>query len=561
MNPAVILLFAALAAPHIEASHPKSNSAPADVPTKSLSLSSDLKDAHNYRNILLFNRYATLGSNKDCERTLNKILKHNPEFSSAPVVSYLLTTNQFQEAADAAERYRKHYGHQDWDVNLSAARALSALKKDDLAEKMFAEASKTAQRSWAQEQTAYAQAVFYIQNNKFAHALTQIDQFLEKNTPRSKHALFYFLKATIHLNGLYPNHEAALAELNKGLDLNPQFDRALKLKALVLEQQNKKDELVPVLKRIIEMDPQAALSKRLVSLLFELGRLDEAYVTLAQLQETTADFQYDLALLSWKLKQNHRALNHINEAIKLKSEFARARLLKLEILFTSDQKAEALNHLRNWIKSDKDSKTFSLLGMLINNKIIAPQDAINVLESLHDATHHRKEVLSFLGDLYTISENYKLAEKSYKTFIKHLAKSDKQLGAKALYNLGFVAWKQGNIKEALAEVSKAHSIAPNNPLITNVLAFLYTQQEDKQKRQRAKDLFQMAQTHQEPLAPQTHLTSLLSAQARAYTFSPFWSHLDEVATTPEQPKLDFISTTTIKSAQSQTSQEQEVPTS
>ncbi len=502
-----------------------------------------------------------MGNKSDCEFLLSKLYKHNPEFTSSTLVNYLLSDNQFEQAASAAKRYRAMYGNTDWDVCLAEARALCALKRDDEAEKMFFEARSAANRAWAHEQIAYAQAVFYIQNNKFSDALTQIDHFLNNNTPRAKHALFYFLKATIHLNGTYPEYDTALAQLDKGLELNPNFDRALKLKALVLEQQNKKPELIAVLKRIIELDPQPQLSKRLVSLYFELGKLQDAYNLLAKLAENTSDAQYDLALLSWKLKNNTQALAHINQAIKLNNDFARARLLKLEILLSSEQKVEALNTMKGWLQTDKEAKSFTMLGMLLASNTISSTDALGILESIQHNTHHHKEVFSFMGDLYTVCNNYKAAEISYKKFIKHLAKKDRHLGVKALYNLGFISWKQGNIKQALAEVTKAHELAPKNAQIANVLAFLYNQQEDKQKIQKAKDLLTLAATHATDTQLATPLTQLLSQQARIYTFSPFWSHFEAFSKQQETISgLDTTTTTTVQRAETpkEIAQEQQV---
>ena len=511
---------------------------------KTISLAPELHDAHQYRNILLFNRHATMSNNSECDALLTKIYKHDPEFSSSTLVNYLLTNNQFEQAANAATRYRAMYGTTDWDVNLAAARALCALKRNDEAETMFFEARSAAHRAWAQEQIAYAQAVFYIQNNKFTQALTQIDYFLDNNTPRSKHALFYFLKATIHLNNLYPDFDSAVAQLDKGLDLNPNFDRALKLKALVLEQQNKKPELVAVLKRVLEFDPQPSLAKKLVSLHFELGQISEAYNVLATLQEKTSDYHYDLALLSWKLKNNTQALTHINKAIQLNADFARARLLKLEILLSSEQKIEAMSTMKHWLTTDKEPKSYTMLGMLLASNAISLTDTIALLEDVARTTKHHKETFSFLGDLYTVSNNYKSAELAYKQFIKHLAKKDKHLGVKALYNLGFVSWRQGNVKQALADVSKAHDLAPKNPHIANILAFLYNQQPDKQKAQKARELLSLASAHRQEGDMTVPLAQLLSEQARVYTFSPFWSHFEAFQKPVETLPLDTTITTT-----------------
>lgn len=521
--------------------------------SNSISLAPELHQAHHYRNILLFNRHATMSNNSECDLLLKKIYKHEPEFSSSTLVNYLLSNNQFEQAASAAERYRKMYGSGDWDVNLAFARALCALKKNDDAEKMFFEARSAAQRAWAREQIAYAQAVFYIQNNKLTQALTEIDHFLENNTPRSKHALFYFLKGTILLNNMYPDFEGALAQLDKGLELNPNFDRALKLKALVLEQQNKKPELVAVLKRVIELDPQPQLAKKLVSLYFELGQLDQAYNVLSELKETTPDSYYDLALLSWKLKNNTQALSHINQAIKLNTDFARARLLKLEILLSSDQKVEAMSTMKQWLTSDKEPKAYSMLGMLLATNTISPTDTIALLEEVAKNTKHHKETFSFLGDLYTVSENFKSAEISYKQFIKHLTKKDKHLGVKALYNLGFVSWRQGNVKQALADVSRAHELAPKNPQIANILAFLYTQQPDKQKVAKAKELLSLASTHAQATEVTAPLTQLLSEQSNMYTFSPFWSHFEALKRPAPEPTPDTSMTTNAQDDEKQLS--------
>lgn len=142
--------------------------------------------------------------------------------------------------------------------------------------------------------------------------------------------------------------------------------------------------------------------------------------------------------------------------------------------------------------------------------------------------------------------DYKSAEKSYKYFLRTLGKNDRAMGLKAMYNLGFLHWKQGNIKQAVAEISKAHSIDQKNALITNFLAFLYTQQEDRKKVSRAQELLQHAknmQAGEEDHIPE--LSSLLTAQANAYKLSPFWSSLDAKRLQLKAPALDSQITVTM----------------
>jgi tetratricopeptide (TPR) repeat protein len=500
-------------------------------------------DAKQYYHIMLFNRAIANNDHEKCPRLLSKIHAHNPTFSSPALVNYLFSTDQFEAASTAANNYRLIYGADEWAVNFAAARSLSAQQKNDLAESMFEEAQRTAKKTWAQEQTTYAQAIFYIQTKKPHLALAQVDRFLENNPPRAKHAPFYILKATVHLNSTHPNLEQALSQLNKGLELNPHLERGLKLKALVLEQQNKKFELVEVLQKLTEIEPQQALFKKLVSLFFELEKFQEAYAILSKIPEQTADHLFDLALLSWKLKETDRALVHINEAIKVNPEFSRARLLKLEMFLSSNRKTEALNHLKDWIIVDHNAKVFSVLATLTSANIVSPKEALTILTPLQKNRLMQKEIHSFVGDLHVLTENYKAAEHSYRNFIKSLSKADKNLGIKAFYNLGFIQWKQENIKGALGEISKAHSIAPKNSLISSVLAFLYTQQEDKTKMKFAKKL--LRSTQENPHGDNhAHLNSLMTAQENAYRFSPFWSHFDKIMNKQQNTLFEHSITTT-----------------
>ncbi|MBM3894481.1 hypothetical protein FJ366_02705 [Candidatus Dependentiae bacterium] len=494
-------------------------------------------DAKQFYHIMLFNLSAAHSKTAKCSKLLKKIHAHNPSFSSPALVSFLFSTEQFKEAEIAANNYRKLYGNDDWSVNFTAARALCAQQKNDLAEAMFHEAQRTAKKSWAHEQTTYAQAIFYVQTHKPTLALQEIDRFLESNPTRTKHAPFYILKATIHLGSSHPNLDVALEELNKGLELNPHQERALKLKALVLEQQDKKPELVEVLKKIIEIDHNPAFSKKLVSLQFELGKFKDAYVTLAKVNEKTPNHLFDLALISWKLKENERAISHINDAIKLDPEFSRARLLKLEIFLSSDRKKEAMHHLREWILADHNTKVFSILGMLTSAQLLSVKESITLLEPLKNHKLVQKEVHSFLGDLYTLVGNFTAADTSYRRFMKTLAKNDANLGIKAFYNLGYLQWKQGNVNKALGEITKAHAIAPKNSLISGVLAFLYTQQHDKSKIKLAKELLKATSINSQQ---DEHLqfNSLIAAQEKAYKFSPFWSHLDKITPKIEDLMLD-----------------------
>ncbi len=289
------------------------------------------------------------------------------------------------------------------------------------------------------------------------------------------------------------------------------------------------------------------MDNKTITQLFEASRKLQAAKE-AEIEEKSADHFYDMALISWKMKRHDQALTHVEQAIKLNTEFSRARLLKLEILLTSDRKTEALNHLKGWIVKNKDAKTFSILSMLTGSSTVSPQEAIALLESITNQPSIQKEIHSFLGDLHALTGNYKAAEKSYRYFLRALGKSDRPMGLKAMYNLGFVQWKQGNVKEALTEIGRAHSLDQKHPLITSFLAFLYTQQEDKHKVRKAKELLELARNiEQNPdqtpselcMAGKTsNLSSILAAQADAYKLSPFWLNLETSGIQPEVPKLD-----------------------
>jgi tetratricopeptide (TPR) repeat protein len=181
-----------------------------------------------------------------------------------------------------------------------------------------------------------------IKRNAFVRASQIIDDFLQRNVLRARHAIFYQLQAVVQMQLAEHDFTAALKAINQALMLNQRSEKALKIKLVILEQQKQagqpvdRRELLRAYRNLCAITDDLPFKKAVVDKLFKMGEFHLAYEELASLNEHNAETTFDLALLALRSKRFSAALQHIEEACKLKPMSLKNRLLHVEILLQHD---------------------------------------------------------------------------------------------------------------------------------------------------------------------------------------------------------------------------------
>jgi tetratricopeptide (TPR) repeat protein len=444
--------------------------------------------AHFLYDFLTYGREAAKSPQKPTPKGtyfLSRLQRKHGVVSDPAIVQHLIGVGRYDDAIANSQVYLDRYGS-NWEVHIARALAFDAVGKPDHVERELDAARGATDDAMAHERIVYSRAVFFSQQHRYAQAVKELDEFFAKNNIRAKHAPLYLLKGTICLQQQPSDSKMALQALDEALALCPTFERPLRLKAIVYEQMGDKQALAQTLRRLIALDKhvQPPLVKRLVSLLFELEQWDDAYGYLKELDEKSSNHYFDLALLSWKMQNGPRALEHLEKAICQDSSSVRAQLLKLEILMADNKRREALNQFRSWLQTDKTKRAFAALATC-TDRMFPRKEVIGLLISLRGCKGIEREIVSLLGDLYTLDKQYRHAEKCYNRFVKLSDTSSRAHRVKALYNLGYLSWCQKDLERACGYLDKARALDPENSAILTMLASLYAKRPGKRSARAA----------------------------------------------------------------------------
>lgn len=113
------------------------------------------------------------------------------------------------------------------------------------------------------EQIIFQIVLRLIKKNNFALAMSKLDNFLDSTNLRSKHALFYYLKASI-LAEVEKNYAKALDVIDKGLELCSENEKLLKLKLATTSLLGLENEALKCAERLIELTNDEELARKTV---------------------------------------------------------------------------------------------------------------------------------------------------------------------------------------------------------------------------------------------------------------------------------------------------------
>lgn len=364
------------------------------------------------------------------------------------------------------ERFNKYFS-KNLDFNLLIAQAFLMTNQDEKSEQIFVQLEKDFPDN---EQVAYYYAVSLIKNSQLTKCLEHLEDCLKQPAFKPKYFLFHFLRSKVYMQ--MNNLELAMREIEKSLELFPNFDKALLLKAMLQEQFGLINEAIKGYQHILNLvGHDEMIEKQVIQLLFSQNRLPEAMQYIKKLKGNSPEYFFDLALIEFNAGNYKKALSEINSCIEKNPNFVRAKLLKIEILLAMKDHNQILTIMQNWLTSEPYDNSVIHTLLLLNKTGISTNLLIELLKEVANKNKATVGVLAALTDLC-------ISQKDYQNGIIYLKKifastKDYDLKSKVLYQVAYVYFLKNEFKnmENILQQALKHPIV--YPAVYNMMAYLY----------------------------------------------------------------------------------------
>ena len=295
--------------------------------------------------------------------------------SKEQYIRYLFETNQFDKIVNLDQKIKDVFKG-NLDIEKIFAQSYLHLGHGEKASSFINNLIKDNPHDL---QLSYFKVLNLIKKGKLDEALTVINECIKDQNLESKQFLFYFLASKVYLQ---KNMEVeALKNVNKSLELFPDFERGWLLKAIIQEQQGRVQEAIAGYKRFLDIvGTDETVEKQLIRLLFTEKRFDEASDILEKVKDKTATQFFDLALIKWRAGNIDIALDMLEKLTKENPDFVDAKFLKIEILVSNGKTDEALEILKDWLSKEPNSKEVLQVLLLLRRAKVELNSIIKVLE-------------------------------------------------------------------------------------------------------------------------------------------------------------------------------------
>lgn len=431
----------------------------------------ELTQATNYSNYLKACYLHAQGKGKQSFDAYQQLISRNPTaYVYDGFFRLLFDVGQFKAITTTFEKQQEKFTtafKDNLDIKLILAQSYLQSDQDEKAETLFAELADAYPDN---DQIAYFKALGFMKNESFDKAQAYLNECLENQTFRSKHFLFHFLKSKIYLHNNH--HKEALAEIEKSLELFPKFDRGWLFKAMLLEQQGAINDAISGYQRFLTIvGREESVEKQLIQLLFLQKRYPDAAKVLRKIKSSAPEYYFDLALLELKSGNFKDAQGAIEACLAKAPTYAKARLLKIEILGAQQKGQEALSILEGWLTQEPYNNFILHTMLLLRKTNISTQAIIDVLEKIKEKASESLGILATLGDLYL--EINKPSEGI--THYQKIAQTtqDKALQAKVAYQVGHVLFVTQQYEKFENFLATTLHHQPTTPALCNLVAFYY----------------------------------------------------------------------------------------
>jgi tetratricopeptide (TPR) repeat protein len=424
--------------------------------------------AMNIHNNIMANYLQFSGKNKQAYELYKKMFS-----TQAPIYAYkgyihlLFDTSNFLHIAQLIPQLDKVFEH-DPSIQLIFAQSLEKSGQIEDADTRYIQLNNRFKNN---QEIAFNAANSYLRRKEPENAIHVIDGLLNTSARKSNNFIFHFMKAQIYIQT--NKKKEALASVQKSLDMQPRFDKAWLLFALLHEQEGQLNDAIKGYTNFLETSGTGhnkEIEQHLLQLIFKQKIQQQSFKGNPTLKQSL-----DKAILLFEKKEYQKALDEINNCIKNEPKSTQKKLLKIEILSAMGDENKAAKCLEKWILEEPRNNMWYKVLHLLTQANLPSNQAISVLKKVEKADSKNMLPSLYLADLYTRTHNIPKAI-SYLTKALKMT-TNKSLYEKILFQLGFVSYEASRFntfKHVIQYATKQHVEYP--PLL-NLIAYYYTMHE------------------------------------------------------------------------------------
>ncbi|MFH1254435.1 MAG: hypothetical protein V1646_03325 [bacterium] len=437
----------------------------------------DVDDNNSKSNEATYNLYTQANyfhSKGDAQKTMQtykKLFEKKPPiFVYDGYFKFLFDMGQILKIVEIYQKNEikfKKFFENNLDFNLIVAQSFLMANQDAKAEKIFVTLANDFPDN---EQVAYYFAVSLIKNNQLEKSLAYLNDCLERPSFKPRSFLFYFLRSKVHMH--MNKNDLAMRDIEKSLEVFPRFDKALLLKAMLLEQLGRVNEAIKGYQHFLSLvGRDEMIEKQVIQLMFSQNRMPEALQYLKKLKGNTPEYFFDLAMIEFNSGNYKKALQDINTCIQKSPTFVRGKLLKVEILLAMKNHSQILTFMRDWLKCEPYDNSVIHTILLLGKTGVSRQQITSLLEDIVKSNRATVGVWAALADIYVEQKNYKTSIVLYKKIFD--STSDVDLKSKVLYQVAYLYFLTNQTKnmESILLQSIKHPVV--YPASYNLLAYAY----------------------------------------------------------------------------------------
>jgi tetratricopeptide (TPR) repeat protein len=386
---------------------------------------------------------------------------NNSIYTYKGYLNFLADTKQFKQIADLMPQIQKKFSN-DADIQLLFANALEKTNRGDSADNHIIILSQTFK---THTEISFRAAQTYMKRREPENALLTIDAFLN-NTPRkANNFVFYFLKTQIYMQLSQFTH--ALDNIQKCLEMHPQFDKGWLLCASLYEKEGKIKEALSGYATFLELSGgNKEIEKHLCNLMLKYKSLeDNNHILLSH------TISVDNALILFQQHRYPQALAHINSCIEQQPHNNECKLLKIQILSALKDFKQAAETIATWVTADPKNDVWpKSLCMLAYNGMPRAQ-IIETFNNILTKTADNLWCNLYCADMCLRNTHHDRATQCLTNALS--CTMNDTIRIKTLYQLAMLSYERGDHQTMHTHLEHAHTIAPDNAHINNALAYYW----------------------------------------------------------------------------------------
>lgn len=429
-----------------------------------------------YYNMLKAGYYSNSGNASKALTSFKSVFSMQPSiYVYESYLKLLFEMGDLKKVIDIYSKNVKKFASEfknNLDFWIVIAQALLVTNKDAEAGKIFTDLAKNFPDN---EQIAYYYTMSMLKNNELDVALTYLNDCLNKPIFKQKFFLFYFLRSKIYLQK--SRHELALKDIEKSLELFPNFDRGWLIKSMLMEQQGKVNEAIKGYMQFLNIvGRDEMVEKQIIQLLFNQKRYDDAAKYLKKLKGDTPEYYFNLALIEFNAGRLPQALKMVNACLDRSPLISPARLLKIDVLLSMKDFKGCLKFMEEWLSQKTiDNAAISTL-MLLRKTPIQIQNVTKLLEKVVAKNKYQIGLLAALADIYIEQKMYDKGLAYYKQI--HGLTPNNELKSKVLFQMAYVHFSNNQLNQAEGILNTAINDKKSliDPQSYNMLAYIHAKQ-------------------------------------------------------------------------------------